>query len=101
LFTPPPNEKLKYDADFEDMDFLVNSWFLGKAEDFDFSVGLPEAFRPKHPLEVAFCMLLPSFGNSSKRTYESLVQLRAKEHEMLKNDEFFSKYFKSVSYPTF
>lgn len=96
-----PNEKLKYDADLEDMDFLVNSWFLGKAEDFDFGAGLPEAFRPKpNPLKVAFSMLLPSFGNLSKRTYELLVQLRAKEHEMSKEDEFFSKYFKPVSYPT-
>ena len=95
-----PNEKLKYDANFEDMDFLVNSWFVGRVEHFDFGAGLPEAFRPKpNPLRVAFCMFLPSFGNSLKGTQELLIQLRAKEHDMLKEDGFFSKYFKPVSYP--
>jgi hypothetical protein len=44
-------------------------------------------------------MFLPSFGNSSKGTLELLIQLRAKEHDMLKEDDFFSKYFNPVSYP--
>lgn len=95
-----PNEKLKFDADFEHMDFLVNSWFIGAVEYFDFGAGLPQAFRPKpNPLRAAFCVFLPSFGDSSKGTRELLIQLRAKEHEMLLEDDFFSKYFKPVSYP--
>lgn len=96
----PPNEKLRFGADFERTGFLVNSWFVGAVEYFDFGAGLPQAFRPKpNPLRVAFCMFLPSFRDSSKGTRELLIQLRAKEHEMLMEDDFFSKYFKLVSYP--
>lgn len=95
-----PDEKLKLDVNYEDMDFLANSWFLGEPKDYDFGAGVPEAFRPKpNPLKAASCVFLPSFSSSSNRTWELLIQLRAKEHEMLKEDDFFTKYFKPVSYP--
>lgn len=95
-----PDEKLKLDVNYEDMDFLANSWFLGEPKDYDFGAGVPEAVRPKpNPLKAASCVFLPSFSSSSNRTWELLIQLRAKEHEMLKEDDFFTKYFKPVSYP--
>lgn len=95
-----PDEKLKLDVNYEDMDFLANSWFLGEPKDYDFGAGVSEAFRPKpNPLKAASCVFLPSFSSSSNRTWELLIQLRAKEHEMLKEDDFFTKYFKPVSYP--
>lgn len=96
----PPNEKLKYDAEFKDTDFLVNSWFSEKVEDFDFGAGVPEALRPKpNPLIGAFCVFLPCFDNPSKRTYELLIQLRPKEHEMLKEDPFFFQVFQACFLP--
>ncbi|GAM41164.1 hypothetical protein TCE0_041f14080 [Talaromyces pinophilus] len=95
-----PDEKLKLHVNYEDMDFLVNSWFLGKPEDYDFGAGVPEAFRPKpNPLKAASCNFLPTFRDASKGTRELLIQLRAKEHEMLMEDDFFIKYFQPVSYP--
>jgi hypothetical protein len=95
-----PDEKLKVHVNYEDMDFLVNSWFLRKSEDYDFGAGVPEAFRPKpNPLKAASCNFLPTFRDASKGTRELLIQLRAKEHEMLMEDDFFIKYFKPVSYP--
>ncbi|KAF3387998.1 hypothetical protein DPV78_012319 [Talaromyces pinophilus] len=95
-----PDEKLKLHVNYEDMDFLVNSWFLGKPEDYDFGAGVPEAFRPKpNPLKAASCNFLPTCRDASKGTRELLIQLRAKEHEMLMEDDFFIKYFQPVSYP--
>lgn len=94
----PTSKRAKYDVDFEATDFLVNSWFSGNADEYDFGVGRPEAFRPKpNPINGAFCVVLPNFGKST-RTYDLLLQLRVEEHEILLRDKFFNDHFKPLVY---
>ena len=89
-----PTERLGYHADFHDMDVLVNSWYPGDVTDFDIGSGsLPHAFRPHRPITGACCLILPNFRPSGPRVYEVFLQLEVQQHELLRRDEEFLRYF--------
>ncbi|KAJ5872934.1 uncharacterized protein N7529_005287 [Penicillium soppii] len=88
-----PSERLGIPMDFHKMDLLMNSWYSGKAENYDIGTGFPFAFRTHRPNTGACCLILPNFSRSSTRVYEIFVQLPAEEHDLLREDPIFSACF--------
>ena len=88
-----PSERLGIPMDFHNMDILMNSWYSGKAENYDIGTGSPYAFRTHRPNTGACCLILPNFSRSSTRVYEIFIQVPAVEHELLREDPRFSSCF--------
>ncbi|KAJ5753475.1 uncharacterized protein N7511_007628 [Penicillium nucicola] len=90
-----PAETLGSLADFSDMDLLMNTWYSGKAENYDIGAGsVPVAAR----LEAAgaCAMILPDFSCGGERTFEIFVQLPVEELDLFEKDAEFSTYFEPV-----
>lgn len=92
-----PTETLGSYADFTDMDMFMNSWYSGSAEKYDIgAASVPIAFRP-HSSATGACLILPNFSRGTTRVFEVLVQLAVEEHELLRKDAEFLKYFEVVA----
>ncbi|KAI9039215.1 uncharacterized protein KD926_009849 [Aspergillus affinis] len=93
-----PNEALGYHVDFHDMDVLINSWYSGTAENYDIGTGsLPVAFRTARPITGGCALVLPNFSKGDTREYEVFVQLESQQHELLRRDAEFAKYFELLT----
>ncbi|KAL5360381.1 transferase [Aspergillus floccosus] len=91
-------EQLGVHSDFHDMDILMNSWYSRSTDKYDMGGGsLPVAFRTHRPVTGAYCLVLPSLGRKETGVFEVFVQLAAGEHELLRRDEEFFKYFQLVA----
>lgn len=85
---------------FHDMDILMNSWYSGKAEDYEFGGpdGVPRAFRTQRPITGACCLVLPDFGGSGgKKVFDVFVQLEEGLQEALQEDSEFVRHFRVVA----
>ncbi|OGM43072.1 transferase family protein [Aspergillus bombycis] len=92
-----PAEILGSQADFSDMDVFVNTWYSGNAEKYDIGGGLrPVAFRVPLSLPGACAVILPNFSSGATRVFEVLVQVEVQEHELLRKDPEFLRYFEVV-----
>jgi hypothetical protein len=88
-----PAETLGSRADFSGMDVFMNSWYSGRAEDFDIGAGsVPLAVRLDASMAGACAMILPNFSRGGERLYDVFVQLPVEEHNFLGKDAEFSKY---------
>lgn len=92
-----PSERLGIPMDFHNMDILMNSWYSGKADNYDIGIGSAFAFRTHRPNTGACCLILPNFSRSSSREYEVFVQLPAEEHRSLCEDMQFSNCFEILN----
>ncbi|KAH8433929.1 uncharacterized protein LDX57_011565 [Aspergillus melleus] len=93
-----PNEGLGYHIDFHDMDVMINSWYSGTAEKYDIGTGsLPAAFRTARPITGGCALVLPNFSKGDTREYEIFVQLESQQHELLRQDAEFAKYFELLA----
>ncbi|PLB45016.1 hypothetical protein P170DRAFT_467639 [Aspergillus steynii IBT 23096] len=93
-----PNEALGYHVNFHDMDILVNSWYSGTAEKYDIGTGsLPAAFRTHRPVTGGVALVLPNFSKGDAREYEVFLQLESQQHELLRNDAEFARYFEHLA----
>ena len=92
-----PSQRLGVPMDFHNMDVLMNSWYSGKAENYDIGIGSPFALRTHRPNTGACCLILPNFSRSSSRVYEVFVQLPAEEHRSLCEDLQFSSCFEPLN----
>jgi hypothetical protein len=92
-----PSERLSFPMNFHNMDILMNSWYSGKAENYDIGTGSPYAFRTHRANTGACCLILPNFSHSSTRVYEIFIQLPAEEHDLLREDPGFSSCFKVLA----
>ncbi|OGE53706.1 hypothetical protein PENARI_c007G00048 [Penicillium arizonense] len=92
-----PTETLGSRADFSGMDVFMNSWYSGKAENYDIGAGsVPLAVRLDASVPGACAMILPNFSCGKERLFEVFVQLPVEEHDLLGKDAEFSKYFELV-----
>jgi hypothetical protein len=92
-----PTETLGSRADFSDMDVFMNSWYSGKAENYDIGAGsVPLAVRLDASMAGACAMILPNFSCGGERLFEVFVQLPVEEQDLLGKDAEFSKYFELV-----
>ncbi|KAJ5122720.1 transferase family protein [Penicillium atrosanguineum] len=84
-------------ADFADMDMMMNSWYSGTAEKYDVGAGaVPVAVRLPSTM-AGVSMILPNFSRGATRVFEVLVELAVKEHDLLRQDAEFLKYFEIVA----
>ena len=80
------------------MDVFMNTWYTGSTEKYDLGPGVvPVAFRLHAPMPGACAVLLPNFSRGSRRFFDVHVQVTAEEHELLKQDAEFVKYFELVA----
>lgn len=92
-----PGEIMGSGADFADMDMLLTSWYSGTAEKYDIgSAAVPVAVRLPPPTAGA-AMILPNFSRGGKRVFEILVELAIGEHDLLRKDAEFLRYFEIVA----
>lgn len=93
-----PTETLAPRADFTDMDIFMNTWYSGSAEKYDIgAASLPVAFRTHSSMAGACMVILPNFSRGATRFFEVLVHLAVEEHELLRKDAEFLKYFEFVA----
>lgn len=93
-----PTETLAPRADFTDMDVFMNTWYSGNAEKYDIgTASLPAAFRLHSPMAGACMVILPNFSRGKPRVFEILAHLTLEEHELLRKDTEFLKYFEVVA----
>jgi hypothetical protein len=93
-----PTETLGSHADFTDMDVFMNTWHSGSTEKYDLGAGVvPVALRVHAPMPGACAVILPNFSRGSVRVFDVHLQLTAEEHELLKQDADFVKYFELVA----
>ncbi|KJJ33991.1 hypothetical protein AFLA70_33g003910 [Aspergillus flavus AF70] len=93
-----PTETLGSQADFCDMDVFMNTWYSGNAEKYDTGGDLrPVAFRVPSSFPGAFAVILPNFSSGATRVFEVLVQVEVEEHEVLRKDQEFLRYFEIVA----
>lgn len=93
-----PTETLGSHADFTNMDLFMNTWHSGSTEKYDLGAGVvPVAFRLHAPMPGACAVILPSFSRGSTRIFDIHLQVTAEEHELLKQDAEFTKYFELVA----
>lgn len=92
-----PTEMLAPRADFTDMDMFMNTWYSGSAQKYDVGpASVPVAFRLHFPMPGACMVILPNFSRGATRVFEVLVQLAVEEHELLRKDAEFLKYFEII-----
>lgn len=92
-----PGEIIGSHADFADMDMMMNSWYSGTAEKYDVGAGtVPVAVRLPSTMAGA-SMILPNFSRGGTRVFDVLVELAVEEHELLRQDAEFLKYFEVVA----
>lgn len=97
LTSLPPTEMLLPQANFADMDMFMNTWYSGNAEKYDIGAGsTPVAFRLHSPMPGS-CMILPNFSRGATRVFDVCLQLTADEHELLRKDAYFLRYFEVVA----
>lgn len=93
LTSLPPTEMLLPQANFADMDLFMNTWYSGNADKYVIGAGTaPVAFRPQSPVSGS-CVILPNFSQGSTRVFDVCLQLTADEHELLRKDTDFRRYF--------
>lgn len=93
-----PTETLGSHADFTDMDMFMNTWYSGSAEKYDIgAAAVPVAFRQHSSMAGACMVILPNFSRGATRVFEVLVHLAVEEHELLRKDAEFLKYFEVVA----
>ncbi|KAE8415710.1 transferase [Aspergillus pseudocaelatus] len=93
-----PTETLGSQADFSEMDVFMNTWYSGNAKKYDIGGDLrPVAFRVPLSLPGACAVILPNFSSGATRVFEVLVQVEVEEHEMLRKDPEFLRYFEVVA----
>lgn len=89
-----PTETLGSHADFTYMDVFMNTWHSGSTQRYDLGAGVvPVAFRLHAPMPGACAVVLPNFSRGSTRVFDIHLQVTAEEHELLKQDAAFVKYF--------
>lgn len=91
-----PGETVMPHAEFAGMDLFMNSWYSGTAEKYDIGTAVPVAVRLP-ALMVGAALILPNFSSGETRAYEVYLELVAEEHELLRKDEEFLKYFEVVT----
>lgn len=80
------------------MDILINSWYSGTAEKYDIGTGfLPTAFRTHRPITGGVALVLPNFSKGPTREYEVFVQLESQQHELMRRDPEFARYFEHLA----
>lgn len=90
-----PTETLGSHADFTNMDVFMNTWHSGSTEKHDLGAGVvPVAFRLHAPMPGACAVILPNFSRGSTKFFDVHAQVTAEEHELLKQDADFGKFFK-------
>lgn len=95
-----PTERLRYRADYDDTDILMNSWYFADGKAYDFGVGAPKALRRAQIGLGAFGLISPNLCESSaSRVYELTVLLPHQEFETLEKETDFLKYFKLIAKP--
>jgi hypothetical protein len=93
-----PTETLGSHADFTNMDVFMNTWHSGSTEKYDLGASVvPVAFRLYAPMPGACAVILPNFSRGSTRIFDIHLQVTAEEHELLKQDAEFTKYFELVA----
>lgn len=93
-----PTETLGSRADFTNMDVFMNTWHSGSTEKYNLGAGVvPVAFRLHAPMPGACAVILPDFSRGSTRIFDIHLQVTAEEHELLKQDAEFTKYFELVA----
>lgn len=91
-------ETLAFRADFTDLDMFMNTWYSGSVEKYDIGTDtVPVAFRLPSSMPGACVIILPNFSRGETRVLEVFVQLAVEEHEVLKKDAEFLKYFEVVA----
>lgn len=97
LTSLPPTEMLLPQANFTDMDMFMNTWYSGNADKYILGAGsVPVAFRVHSPMSGS-CVILPNFSRGSTRVFDVCLQLTADEHELLRKDAEFRRYFEVVA----
>ncbi|KAJ6120119.1 hypothetical protein N7523_004399 [Penicillium sp. IBT 18751x] len=92
-----PGEMLGSHADFADMDMIMTSWYSGTAEKYDVGAGaVPVAIRLPSTMAGA-SIILPNFSRGGTKFFEVLVELAVEEHDLLRQDADFLKYFEIVA----
>ncbi|KNG82670.1 transferase family protein [Aspergillus nomiae NRRL 13137] len=93
-----PAETLGSRADFNDVDVFMNTWYSGNAEKYDIGDdSRPAAFRVPSSLPSACAVVLPNLSSGATRVFEVLVQVEVEEHEILRKDPEFLRYFEVVA----
>lgn len=93
-----PTENLGSHADFTNMDVFMNTWHSGSTEKYDLGGGVvPVAFRLYAPMPGACAVILPNFSRGLTRIFDIHLQITAEEHDLLKQDAEFTKYFELVA----
>lgn len=93
-----PTEALAPRTDFTDLDMFMNTWHSGSAEKYDIGAGaVPVVFRLPSSMPGACVIILPNFSRGATRVCEVFVQLAVEEHEVLREDAEFLKYFEVVA----
>jgi hypothetical protein len=92
-----PGETIGSRADFADMDWLMNTWYSGSAEKYDIGgAAVPVAVRLP-PSMARASLILPNLSRGGTRVFEVHVEVATEEHELLRKDEEFLKYFEVVA----
>lgn len=92
-----PGETIGSRADFADMDWLMNTWYSGSAEKYDLgAAAVPVAVRLP-PSMAGASLILPNLSRGGTRVFEVHVEVAVEEHELLRKDEEFLKYFEVVA----
>jgi hypothetical protein len=92
-----PGEILGSRADFTDMDVMMSSWYSGTAEKYNIGAGaVPVAVRLPSTMAGA-SIILPNFSHGGTRVFEVYIELAVEEHELLRKDAEFLKYFEIVA----
>ncbi|KAE8372445.1 transferase [Aspergillus bertholletiae] len=93
-----PAETLGSQADFNDMDVFMNTWYSGSADKYDIGGDSRSvAFRVPSSLPGACVVILPNFSRGATRVFEVFVQMEVKVHEVLRKDPEFLRYFEVVA----
>ncbi|KAJ5168049.1 transferase [Penicillium canariense] len=93
-----PTETLGTRADVTGMDVFMNTWYSESTEKYDIGAGTtPVAFRLHSSTPGACAVILPAFSRGLTRAFEVHLQLAVEEHELLRGDAEFLKYFDPVA----
>jgi hypothetical protein len=92
-----PGEIIGSRADFTDMDVMMSSWYSGTAEKYNIGAdAVPVAVRLPSTMAGA-SIILPNFSHGGTRVFEVYIELAVEEHELLRKDAEFLKYFEIVA----
>ncbi|KAJ5172158.1 hypothetical protein N7492_004751 [Penicillium capsulatum] len=91
-----PGETMASRADFADMDLMMSSWYSGMVDRYCIGGAISVVLRVPAPM-AGTAMILPNASRAGMREYEVLVGLVEDEHDVLRTDVEFLKYFEIVA----